>query len=122
MEVKYDPKAQAAYIRLTDAAPYFGIISYTQELTDNVLVDWMADGTLYGIDISGLESKPIVRSLTEGEKCMTEEEEVDFLRQYRESKKGIDEDTARLLYKERLEIIKKIKANLEAMPKRCNLT
>ena len=56
MKIEYDKKARAVYIKLTDTPSSFGIISHTQELTDNVLVDWMKDGTLYGIDISGVDT------------------------------------------------------------------
>jgi len=62
MKITYDPEAKAAYIHLTDVVPYFGIIDHTQELTVNVLVDWMKDGTLYGIDISGEDAKPVIES------------------------------------------------------------
>lgn len=55
MKVEYDPEAQAVYIQLTDKKPYFGIIDHSQELTDMVIVDWMKDGTLYGIDILGVD-------------------------------------------------------------------
>ena len=60
MKITYDPKAKAMYIHLTDATPYFGIVDHTQELTDDVLVDWLEDGTIYGIDILNVESKPVV--------------------------------------------------------------
>ena len=60
MKIKYDAKAKAMYIYLTDIEPAVGIVDHTQELTDNVLVDWMKDGTMWGIDISGLSEKPII--------------------------------------------------------------
>ena len=60
MKIKYDDKAKAMYIYLTDIKPLVGGIDHTQELTDNVLVDWMKDGTMWGIDISGLSEKPII--------------------------------------------------------------
>ncbi len=60
MKIKYDPKAEVVYICLSDAVPYFGIVDYTQELTENVLVDWLKDGTIYGISITSIKSEPIV--------------------------------------------------------------
>jgi len=60
MELQYDDKAEAVYIQISDIKPYFGIIARTQELTEDVLVDWMKDGTLYGIDITNVKSKPVV--------------------------------------------------------------
>ena len=60
MKIEYNPKAKAMHIKLTDAVPYFGIVDHTQELTNNVLIDWLKDGTIYGIDISGLESTPFI--------------------------------------------------------------
>jgi len=62
MKLTYDPKVKAVYIYLTDITPYFGVVDHTQELTDNVLVDWMKDGTLWGIEVLGVESKPIIGS------------------------------------------------------------
>ena len=56
MEIRYDKKAEAMYIKLVDIPSSFGIIDRTQEITDNVLIDWMKDGTLYGIDITGVEA------------------------------------------------------------------
>ena len=55
MKIEYDSEAKAVYIKLTDTPSSFGIIDHSQELTDNVLVDWMKDGTLYGIDIMGVD-------------------------------------------------------------------
>lgn len=55
MKIEYDPKAKAAYIKLTDVPLSFGIVDHTQELTDNVLIDWMKDGTIYGIDITEVD-------------------------------------------------------------------
>ena len=60
MRIDYDAKAQAAYIYLTDIPSSFGIVDHTQELTDDVLVDWTKDGTLYGIDVSDVESEPLI--------------------------------------------------------------
>ena len=60
MKIRYDPRAEAAYIELTDIVPYFGIVDHTQELTENILVDWLADGTPYGIGIHGVKSKPVI--------------------------------------------------------------
>ena len=58
MEIKYDKEAGAMYIKLADIPSSFGIVDNTQEITDNVLIDWMKDGTLYGIGITGIESIP----------------------------------------------------------------
>ena len=55
MKVRYDKDAQAVYIHLTDEKSYFGIIDHTQELTDMVMVDWKKDGTLYGVEILGVD-------------------------------------------------------------------
>ncbi len=55
MKIEYDKKAQAVYIHLTDIESYFGIIDHTQELTDNILIDWLKDGTPYGIGITGVD-------------------------------------------------------------------
>ena len=60
MEIEYDPKAEAMYIHLSDATLYFGMIDHTQELTENVFVDWLKDGTIYGIDILNVKSIPVV--------------------------------------------------------------
>ena len=60
MKLTYDPKTKAVYIYLTDVVPYFGVIDHTQELTDEVNVDWMKDGTLYGIEVICVESEPVV--------------------------------------------------------------
>lgn len=55
MEVVYDQEAQILYIYLTDKKSYFGIVDHSQELTDTVIVDWMKDGTPYGIEILGVD-------------------------------------------------------------------
>lgn len=55
MKIEYDKEAQAVYIYLTDKESCFGIVDHTQELIDGVLVDWTKDGTLYGIDIQGVD-------------------------------------------------------------------
>ena len=55
MKVRYDKDAQAVYIKLTDIPSSFGIVDHTQEITDMVMVDWMKDGTLYGIEILGVD-------------------------------------------------------------------
>ena len=63
MRIRYDAKAKAVYIYLTDIPSSFGIVDHTQELTDNVLVDWMKDGTLYGIDVLCVEEKPLIKEV-----------------------------------------------------------
>jgi len=68
MKIKYDSKVGTAYVYLTNIVPSWGIVDHTQELTDNVLLDWMKDGTLYGIDISGLE----------GEECEYDPQAAEF--------------------------------------------
>ena len=55
MKIKYGAEAQAAYINLTNEKSYWGIVDHTQELTDNVFVDWKKDGTLYGIEILNVD-------------------------------------------------------------------
>ena len=62
MRIEYDSKVKAVYIKLVDVPSTFGIVDHTQELTDDVLVDWMKDGTLYGIDILGVESEPTLET------------------------------------------------------------
>ncbi len=63
MKIKYDAEAQAVYIYLTEIPSSFGIVDHTQEITDDLLLDWMKDGTLYGIGITGVATV----SLTEEE-------------------------------------------------------
>jgi len=53
MKVKYDKKAEAIYIKISDVPGSFGIIHRTEELVaDTVLVDYLASGAVYGISIS----------------------------------------------------------------------
>ena len=63
MKITYDPEAQAVYIYLvdTEGIDTFGIVDHTQEITEAVAVDWMKDGTLYGIEILDVESKPLIK-------------------------------------------------------------
>lgn len=56
MEIRCDKEAGSVYIKLTDVPSSFGVIDHTQEITDDVLIDWMKDGTLYGISITGVEN------------------------------------------------------------------
>ena len=61
MKITYDAKAKAVYIYLTDITPSFGTVDHTQELTDDVLVDWMKDGTLWGIAVLGVTVEPLIK-------------------------------------------------------------
>ena len=63
MKLEYDPVAKAVYIRLTDAVPYFGIVDRSQEITNEVVVDWMKDGILYGIEVLCVDDKPVIEEL-----------------------------------------------------------
>ena len=62
MKLKYDPKAKAVYIYLvdTEGLDTFGVVVYTQQLTDDVNVDWMKDGKLFGIEVLCVEREPVV--------------------------------------------------------------
>ena len=60
MKMTYDAKAQAVYIYLTDIKPYFGIVNHTQEITDNLLIDWMKDGSILGIEVLNVATIPLV--------------------------------------------------------------
>jgi uncharacterized protein YuzE len=51
MRVTYDPKALAGYIHLTDAANRGGGLSRTVKATENVILDFDADGHLVGIEL-----------------------------------------------------------------------
>ena len=64
MKLTYDPEAKAVYIYLTDVIPYFGVVDHTQELTYEVNVDWMKDGTLYGIEVLCVDDKPIIEEIS----------------------------------------------------------
>ena len=55
MIVRYDKEAQAVYIKVADTPSSFGIVDHTQEITDMVAIDWMKDGTLYGVEILGVD-------------------------------------------------------------------
>ena len=71
MKITYDAEAKAVYIYLTDIEPYRGVSDNSQELTDDVLADWTKDGTLWGIEVLNVESKPLV--LSEAEVLIGEE-------------------------------------------------
>ena len=60
MKIKYDKEAKAMYIYLTDIPSPFGIVDHTQEVTENLSVDFMADGTPYGIAILDVETEPLI--------------------------------------------------------------
>ena len=64
MRIKYDPEANAAYIYLTDIPLSWGIVDRTQPLTDEVNVDWMKDGTLYGIEVLSVDAIPVIECYT----------------------------------------------------------
>ncbi len=56
MKVTYDKRARAIYIQVSDVPSSFGIIDHTKELVaDTVLVDYLASGEVYGIDVSGID-------------------------------------------------------------------
>jgi len=46
MKIKYDPDADAMYIRLQD-----GEIEKTREVDDNIILDYDKDGKLLGIEL-----------------------------------------------------------------------
>ncbi len=46
MKIRYDPQADAIYIRITDAS-----ISKTKKVDDNTLMDFDASGNLVGIEL-----------------------------------------------------------------------
>ncbi len=54
MNVRYDPKADAAYIYLTDKK---GKVAVTKELSDEVLVDYDSEGRPLGIEILGVKDR-----------------------------------------------------------------
>jgi uncharacterized protein YuzE len=47
MKIKYDQKADAAYIQLNNKKPY----QASRKITDNVLVDYAQDGSVVGIEV-----------------------------------------------------------------------
>ncbi|HEY4694918.1 MAG TPA: DUF2283 domain-containing protein [Candidatus Nanoarchaeia archaeon] len=54
MNVRYDPKADAAYIYLTDKKTS---VAETKELSDEVFVDYDKDGRPLGIEIIGVKDR-----------------------------------------------------------------
>lgn len=64
MKISYDAKGKSVYIYLTDIKPYFGVVDHTQEITENILIDWMKDGTVWGIQIVGVDQ--IVKEYEDG--------------------------------------------------------
>lgn len=61
MKIEYDKRAKSVYIHLTDIEPHFGIVDHTQEITEDFLIDWMKDGSIWGVGITNVASKPIVK-------------------------------------------------------------
>ena len=55
MKVEYDAKAQSVYLYLTDIESRFGIVDHSQEITEDILIDWMKDGTVFGIQITSVD-------------------------------------------------------------------
>jgi len=60
VKIKYDARAKVAYISLTDITPSFGIVDHTQEITEDVCIDWMKDGTLFGIEVLDVPERPLM--------------------------------------------------------------
>ena len=58
MKIEWDSDAKALYIYLNEStsAPH----DTTQEITDNILIDWDKAGNVSGIGISSLESEPVI--------------------------------------------------------------
>lgn len=51
-KANYNKEAQSMYIKVSDIPSSFGIVAHTEELVaDNVLVDYLASGEVYGIEI-----------------------------------------------------------------------
>ena len=55
MEVKYDKEAQALYIKVSDVPSSLVVVDHSKELGDNVLIDYLPSGEVYGIEILGVE-------------------------------------------------------------------
>ena len=54
MNIKYDPKADAAYIYLVDKK---SSVAETKELSDEIFVDYDKDGRPLGIEIIGVKDR-----------------------------------------------------------------
>ena len=54
MNVRYDPKADAAYIYLTDKKT---TVTETKELSDEIFVDYDSEGRPLGIEIIGVKDR-----------------------------------------------------------------
>ena len=54
MNIKYDPKADAAYIYLVDKKTK---VAETKELTDEIFVDYDKEGKPLGIEIIGVKDR-----------------------------------------------------------------
>jgi len=57
MKVTYDKKAGTLYVQVSVVPSSFGIIARTEELvTNQVMVDYLASGEIYGIDVIGVDN------------------------------------------------------------------
>ena len=55
MKIEYDKEAKVVYIYLTDIKSRFGIVDHSQEITEDILIDWMEDESVWGIQIMGVD-------------------------------------------------------------------
>lgn len=60
---KYDKEARALYIKISDVPSSFGIVDHTSELVpDEVMIDYMKSGEIYGIEILSIDEVNYVRN------------------------------------------------------------
>lgn len=56
MKITYDKKVDAVYIKLNEEAKY----KNTKKITDNVMVDYSADGKVVGVEVLDASENMIV--------------------------------------------------------------
>lgn len=51
MKYEYDKESDCGYITIKEGDVSYGEVSYSKEVTDNILVDFAEDGTVIGVEL-----------------------------------------------------------------------